>query len=254
MRSRSPYGSQVSNFSASFGPGPITPAVKYLIAINVAVYLVMMVQPELTFTLGVRPQAVIEGLRLWQVVTYMFAHGDLMHLLFNMLTLWMVGVELERRWGTRFFTQYYFVTGVGAAVTQVVLGLLPYGIGNHFYNVVVIGASGAIYGLLLAYALYYPYRQFLMFFVFPVQARYFVMILGAISLLLGMGGSGSGVAHFAHLAGLVIGYLYLRGGRGKLHLFSEIQYRLLKWRINRSRRKFDVYSGGRANDVDRRIH
>jgi membrane associated rhomboid family serine protease len=252
MPSRS-YGSPVSNFSYSFGPGPCTPAVKYLIIANIAGFVLTFFVQELVLLLGITPAEVIGRLRIWQVVTYLFVHGGPGHLLINMLTLWMVGVDLERRWGTRFFTQYYFVTGVGAALTQIALGLLPLGIGRHFYYVNVIGASGAIYGLLLAYALYFPHRQFLMFFIFPVQARYFVMILGGIALVLGLGSSG-GVAHFAHLAGIVIGYLYLKGGRGRLHLISEIQYRLLKWRINRSRRRFDVYSGGRADDVNRRVH
>ena len=249
-----PYGSPVSNFTHSFGPGPVTPAVKYLIAANVVVFILTLFSRELTVTLGVMPADVIERLRFWQVATYLFVHGDVWHLLFNMLTLWMVGVDLERRWGTKFFTQYYFVTGVGAALTQIALGLMPFAFADRFYYGLVIGASGAVYGLLLAYALYFPHRQFLMFFIFPVQARYFVMILGGIALLMGASASGSRVAHFAHLAGIVIGYLYLKGGRGRLHLISEIQYRLLKWRINRSRRRFDVYSGGRADDVNRRVH
>ena len=91
-----------------------------------------------------------------------------------------------------------------------------------------------------------------MFFVFPVPAKYFVMILGGFALLFSMSGDGGGVAHTAHLGGLVTGYLYLRGKR--INLFSEIQYRYLKWRINRMRRKFDVYSGGRRDDVNRRVH
>jgi membrane associated rhomboid family serine protease len=252
MPSRS-YGSPVSNMY-SFGPGPVTPAVKYLIIVNVVAFVLTLVMQELVRTLGVMPADVVERLRLWQVVTYMFIHGGVWHLLFNMLTLWMIGVDLERMWGTKFFTQYYFVTGVGAALTQIALGMLPLGLGDQFYYGLVIGASGAVYGLLLAYALYFPHRQFLMFFIFPVQARYFVMILGGIALVLNLDSSSSGVAHFAHLAGIVIGYLYLKGGRGRLHLISEIQYRLLKWRINRSRRRFDVYSGGRADDVNRRVH
>jgi membrane associated rhomboid family serine protease len=91
-----------------------------------------------------------------------------------------------------------------------------------------------------------------MYFVFPIPAKYFVMIIGAISLLSSMGGAGGGVAHMTHLGGLVAGYLYLKGGR--VHVVSELKYRYLKWRINRMRRRFDVYSGGRADDVDRRVH
>jgi membrane associated rhomboid family serine protease len=103
----------------------------------------------------------------------------------------------------------------------------------------------------LAYALYFPTRPILMFFLFPVPAKYFVMILGGAGAALCAGGGG-GVAHTAHLGGLVTGYLYLK--RPRINLFSEIQYRYLKWRINRTRRKFDVYSGGRRDDINRRVH
>jgi membrane associated rhomboid family serine protease len=164
----------------------------------------------------------------------------------------MFGVELERMWGSRFFIKYYLVCGLGAAATTILLGLVPGAFGNQLYYSLTIGASGAIYGLLLAYALYFPNRPILMFLLFPIPAKYFVMIIGAISLLSSMSGPGSGVAHTAHLGGLVTGYLYLKGTR--VHLLAEIQYRFLKWRMNRMRRKFDVYHGGRANDVDRRVH
>jgi membrane associated rhomboid family serine protease len=140
---------------------------------------------------------------------------------------------------------------LGAALTQVLLGLIPGTVGNLFYDIRTIGASGAIYGVLLAYALYFPHRQILMFFLFPIPAKYFVMILAGISLYFTALGGG-GVAHTAHLGGLVTGYLYLK--RPRLNLFAEIQYRYLKWRINRTRRKFDVYSGGRRDDINRRVH
>jgi membrane associated rhomboid family serine protease len=124
---------------------------------------------------------------------------------------------------------------------------------DGMYTAITIGASGAIYGVLLAYGLYFPNRPIYIYFVFPVPAKYFVMIMGGISLLMSMGSTpGDGTAHTAHLAGLVVGYLYLKGTR--INLASELQYRFLKWRINRMRRKFDVHPGGRANDIDRRVH
>ena len=116
-----------------------------------------------------------------------------------------------------------------------------------------IGASGAVYGLLLAYALYFPNRQIL-FIIFPLPARVFVMILGGIALLLSISNPEGGVAHVAHLGGLAVGYLYLRGGSLRAHPLAEIRYRYNKWRIDRIRRRFDVYSGGRRDDSDRRIH
>jgi membrane associated rhomboid family serine protease len=248
MRSR--Y-SGTGSFAYSFGPGPVTPAVKALLIANTVMFAATFVVPELPMRLGLRPATVIGGLAVWQLVTYLFLHGSFFHILFNMLTLWMFGVELERMWGTKYFTQYYFVTGIGAGLTQVILGVLPFGFADQFYYPVTIGASGAVYGLLLAYAMYFPHRPIYMYFVFPVPARIFVAILGAIALLSATSGGG-GVAHTAHLGGIAAGYLYLKSGR--VHPISEIKYRFLKWRINRMRRKFDVHSGGRADDVNRRVH
>ena len=240
-----------STFAYSFGPGPVTPAIKVLIAINVAAFLVALVVPAVTRLLGLRPADVVERLYFWQPLTYMFLHGGIFHILFNMLALWMFGVELERMWGSRYFTKFYFIAGGGAALTTLVVSFVP-GFGGEVYDALTIGASGAVYGVLLAYALYFPHRPIYMYFVFPIPAKYFVMIIGAISLLSSMGGPGGGIAHTTHLGGLVAAYLYLKGGR--IHLMSEIKYRYLKWRINRMRRRFDVYSGGRAKDVDRRVH
>jgi membrane associated rhomboid family serine protease len=248
MRGRYPA---TSGQSFSFGPGPLTPAIKILVIANVAAYLLSLIAPQLTLLFGLRPADIFGQLRIWQPLSYMFLHGGIFHLLFNMLALWMFGVELERMWGTKFFAKYYFVCGVGAALTTIVLGMLPGAFGDRLYYALTIGASGAIYGILLAYALYFPNRPIYMYMVFPIPAKYFVMIMGAISLLSAMG-AGDGLAHTTHLGGLAAGYLYLKGGR--MHLLSEIQYRYLKWKINRTRRKFDVYSGGRADESNRRVH
>ncbi|HEY6360609.1 MAG TPA: rhomboid family intramembrane serine protease [Vicinamibacterales bacterium] len=253
MRSRYPSS---SGFAYSFGPGPLTPAIKALVVANVALFLIdWIAQGALRRPFGLSPEDVVEQLRLWQPFTYMFLHAGIFHILFNMLALWMFGVELERMWGSRFFVKYYFVCGAGAALTTMVLAFTPFGFASQLYSSLTIGASGAVYGILLAYALYFPDRPIYMYLVFPIPAKYFVMIIGAISLLSSTGGPGGGVAHTTHLGGLVAGYLYLKGLKGgRLRVMSELKYRYLKWRINRMRRKFDVYSGGRADDVDRRVH
>jgi len=240
MRSRSFSG---SNFASSIGPGPLTPAIKILIALNVGAFLLQQVVGELSIALGLQPAAVFGQMHVWTPVTYMFLHGGISHILFNMLSLWMFGVELERMWGTAFFTRYYLVCGVGAAVTTMLLSFLPGEIGQQLYYSLTIGASGAIYGVLLAYAMYFPDRRILFYFLFPIPAKYFVMIIGAISLFSAIGSSGDGVAHVTHLGGLLAGWLYLRGRR--LRLSAEIQYQFARWRINRARRKFDVHPGGR---------
>jgi len=231
----------------AFGPGGISPAVKLLIIINVGLSLLnLIVGDMMTLRLGLSPQAVFEQLAVWQPVTYMFLHstGGVTHVLFNMLALWMFGTDLERTWGTRFFVKYYFVTGIGAAATSLALSLFVDGV----YYSITVGASGAIYGLLLAYALYFPHRSIMLYFIFPIPARVFVMIVGAIAFLSSLSGPGGGVAHAAHLGGLVVGYLYLKGLRSRP--MDEIKYRYLRWKMGRARSKFDVYSGGRSSDDD----
>ncbi len=244
MRRSSPYASTLS-----FGPGPVSTALKALIGANVALFVVQMIAGNaITYLLGLRPEDVVTEFRVWQLGTYMFLHAGAFHILFNMLALWMFGAELERLWGTRAFLKYYFVTGIGAAVLTVGFAyLLSPGLRSSY----VVGASGAIYGLLLAYGLYFPDRPIYMYFVFPIPAKYFVMIMGALAFYSSVSDSG-GVAHATHLGGLLIGYLYLKSG--SIHPWSEVKYRYLKWKINRVRKKFDVYQGGRADDWDRRVH
>jgi membrane associated rhomboid family serine protease len=163
----------------------------------------------------------------------------------------MFGSELERRWGTRYFLKFLAVTGVGAGIVTVVFSYLPFAFAAELHRSIVIGFSGAIYGLLLAFALYNPNQPILLYFLFPIPAKYFVMIMGAIAFYSSLAVSG-GVASATHLGGLVIGYLYLKTGR--VDPLAELKYRYLKWKINRLRRKFDVYSGGRADDWDHRVH
>jgi membrane associated rhomboid family serine protease len=246
------YARQSSISYSSFGPGPITPAVKWILIANITVFVIMQVpgvhKPAIQF-LGLIPQQVFHGW-FWQLGTYMFLHASVGHILFNMLGVWMFGVELERIWGTRFFSYYYAITGLGGGVTMLLISVLLYGATGPAYETATIGASGALFGLLLAFALYYPDRPILIMLIIPVPARVFVMIFGAIAFLNSFQ-PGRGVADAAHLGGLVTGYLYLQSGRGGLT--AEIKYRYLKWKMNRLRRKFDVYSGGRS-DWDRNVH
>jgi membrane associated rhomboid family serine protease len=221
-----------------------------LIGANVVVFVAQVLFPIVTALLGLHPALVVHSFWIWQLATYMFLHGGVFHIVFNMLALWMFGAELERTWGTRYFLKFYFVTGIGAAVLTVLLSLLPFGFARQLQDVNIIGASGAIYGLLLAYAIYFPERPILLI-VFWVPARLCVTILGAIAVFASLTEAG-GVANATHLGGLLVGYLYLKGAGSDP--ISEMKYRYLKWKINRLRKKFDVYSGGRADDWDRRVH
>lgn len=180
--------------------------------------------------LGMVPVLIWQKGYVWQLVTYMFLHGGFFHLLFNMFALWMFGSDIERLWGARRFLTYYFFTGIGAGLFSLVLtpnGLVP-----------TIGASGAVYGILLAFAWFFPDRRILLYFVFPIPARVFVLMFGAIEVLASVTQPGSPVAHLAHLGGLVFGFIYLRGfGRGLWTWFDR----------RRRRRKLKVVDFTRDN-------
>ncbi len=180
MRYDTRYRSRSSLFNWSFPSG-----VKWLIISNVAVYLVYFfgsyVRGEPIFgSLELMPAAVIRG-AVWQLVTYLFLHSlsSFWHILFNMLMLWMFGAPIEETWGTRRFLQYYFVCGIGAGICVVLVNLA---FGNPHQR--VIGASGAIYGLLLAFGMLFPNQTGPdMSFLFPIKAKYMVMIFGAIAFM-----------------------------------------------------------------------
>ena len=252
------YSSRSSPASSfSFGPGPISTAIKAIIGANVLMFLATTFMPALQLQLGLVPMWVVHEKRVWQLVTYMFIHAGLFHIIFNMLALWMFGAELERIWGTRFFLKLYFVTGIGAACLTIVASLLPFGPMQQLYASDIVGASGAVYGLLLAYALYFPDRPIYMYLVFPIPARIFVVIIGAIAFFSSLSESG-GVANATHLGGLLVAYVYLtslrKGPRIQLNPWAEVKYSWVKWRLASARKKFDVYSGGRGDDWNRRVH
>ncbi len=244
MRRYSPPGT----LSYSFGPGPMTFAVKVLIWTNVALFFLTWFVPIVGFYLGLKPETLVDHFWVWQPVTYMFVHAGIGHILWNMLILWMFGVELERLWGTKFFVKFYFVAGIAGAVVTVLVALLPNPSLSHLFYTTTVGSSGAILGLLLAYAMYFPDRPIYMYFLFAVPAKYFVLIIGAISVFFASGTT----SWTAHLGGLAGGYLFLKFGRARP--LAEMQYRYFKWKMNRVRRKFDVHTGGKAKDWDRRIH
>ncbi|GAB1431304.1 rhomboid family intramembrane serine protease [Ignavibacteria bacterium] len=144
----------------------------------------------------------------WQIVTYLFLHAGFSHIFFNMLALWMFGVELETLWGSRRFLIFYLLCGVGAGVIQLLTPLLP-----DMAAAPTVGASGAVFGILLAFGLTFPDRPIIMFpLFFPVPAKIFVIVYAAIDLISGLIDTNSGVAHFAHLGGAFVGYMLLKHG------------------------------------------
>lgn len=183
-----------------------------LIALNLLIFgLQLITGPAMVQVFGLWPPGSGGAFHPWQLVTYSFLHGSVMHLAFNLLALWMFGAELERRWNELRFLLTYLLSVVVAAMTQVsVSGYLLHTSGA------VIGASGGVFGLLLAYALYFPQRKIALIFLpmLAIPARRFVLGFGLIELLLGITHTAAGVAHFAHLGGLFGGWLAVQYFRG----------------------------------------
>jgi membrane associated rhomboid family serine protease len=224
----------------------ITPAVRNLVIACTAVFLVQtlcdLFDPAaanwIIRELGLVPFLVTRGLRIWQPVTYLFLHGGLLHLLFNMLFLWMFGVDLERSWGSRRFYAYFFLTGIGAGCINVLVKTIldPRGIGSSL--VATIGASGAIYGILLAAAVMFPDRKvWLIPFPVTIPMKVYVLAAGAIEFFSTLGTGGDNVSHVTHLGGMLVGYLYLRRGSW----FYRARNSVTDWKQKRARRKFEVY-------------
>ena len=235
-------------YRRSFFGGYFTTGVKWLLIANTSVFVLTSLLGS-SFAADIRllelaPVAVVKHFALWQLFTYLFLHGGVRHLLFNMLALWMFGTPLERDWGTRQFLKYYFICGVGAGLCDVLMNAVA---GNWLTS--TIGASGAIYGLLLAFGVCYPDQTVLMGFLFPIKAKYMVMIYAAVELYLSIGVN-SGVSNVAHLGGMLVGFVYLKsrypriGKRLKLPDWSGA-YK--QWKLKRAKRKFQVYMKKHGN-------
>ena len=171
-----------------------------LIIANVAAFVLQLLfRPYFDQLFALQPRAVVQNLYVWKLVSYMFLHGGVWHLLFNMVVLFFFGSVLEMVWGARRFLQYYLVCGVGAGLLHMAVS----------YNSAVIGASGATYALLMAYAIMYPNQYVLLMFALPVKVKYLVVGITVFDLLMGIQG-GDGIAHFAHLGGALTGLFFFR--------------------------------------------
>jgi membrane associated rhomboid family serine protease len=236
--------------------------VKWLLISNIAVFILYFFADRfgagrLFEPFALVPYDVLFGLQVWQVVTYLFLHDPrgFGHILFNMLTLWMFGMDLERDWGTRRFLKYYFICGIGAGICVVIANLLF----SQTLRTPTIGASGAIYGLLLAFGMLYPDRQVLFSFLFPIKAKYFVMILGTIAFMSSFYAN-SGVSNVAHLGGMLFGFFFFLKGRRKRRpgatttWSGSVRNWYQDYKRQRARRKFEVYMKKRGSDRDRFVH
>ncbi len=190
------------------------PAVKGLLIANVAVFFLQSLfqffspgRDPIAEWCAFIPQLAAFQFQIWRFFTYMFLHASITHILFNMFGLWMFGSQIEALWGQRTFLIYYFVCGIGGAMTYGIFSLT--GIDSF---TPMVGASGALYGILLAYGVSFPNRTILLFFILPIKAKYMVILFGLMALL--SMGDGSNVAHLAHLGGMIfgLGFLFVTGG------------------------------------------
>ncbi len=230
--------------------------VKWLLIANVAVFLIYFFAT--LFGLGslfapfrLTPEDTVERLFLWQPVTYLFLHdpNGFSHILLNMLSLYMFGKTLEETWGTERFLRFYFKCGIGAGLCVIIAGYL-----THTAFVSTIGASGAIFGLLLAFGMLFPDSTVMFNFLFPIKAKYMVMIIGAITFLSSLQVN-TGVSHIAHLGGMLVGFILLKTEKPtrrnyKPSLMERARKAWAEYKLQRARKKFQVYMSkqNRKND------
>jgi len=237
---------------------PFTKAVKWLILINAGMYLLItilqLIEPELGNALfygllPLIPTMVLHGW-IWQLGTYSFLHSGIFHLLFNMLALWMFGAQFESDWGTKRFLEFYFFCVVGAALTTVAVAYT--GLGGVTPRTITVGASGGIYGILMAFGMIYGEREIMLFPIpFSIKAKYFVMGIAFIALASAISaaapGKGEAIAYFAHLGGLLFGFIYVKFlpkqglAFGASEQYFGIRNSYYRWKRRRAARKFEVY-------------
>jgi membrane associated rhomboid family serine protease len=232
--------------------GRLPQGIKWLLIANTAIFVLAFfsrfsaeLRDFLILNLALTPAAALQGLKVWQPVTYMFLHFDIWHILFNMLALWMFGCDLEQAFGTRRFIRFYFLCGTGAGLVVIAAG---YAFGGTAPLIPTLGASGAIYGILLACAVLWPDRIILFMFLFPLKLKYAAMLYGAIAFL-GTFNQGSGVSDVAHLSGMAFAYLFLKmpavRGFDPVHRASD-GYKA--WKLSRAKKKFQVYLRKKQSD------
>ena len=234
--------------------------VKWLLITNIALFLVYYMLPPPSAVhafldnFALVPVQVVQTFAVWQIVTYLFLHASIGHVLWNMLALWLFGIEIERTWGTQKFLRFYFGCGIAAALTVIVAAYIFDGTG-----VATVGSSGAVYGLLVAYAVVFPEQTILFGFLIPMKSKYFVMIIGAIVFLNAymatVGGQrGSGVAVTAHLGGMLAGFLWLRGRKLHWQVREPLVSGYKDWKLRRAKKKFEVYLKKQDSDRNRWVH
>ena len=243
------YRLQFNHGELAYKPQIFSDAIKILVSINFSIYVLQSIsgKEDVFFRLfGLVPSTFISDLMLWQPFTYMFLHAPfyssvgISHILLNMLGLWVFGRELEQAWGKTHFLKYYFITGVGSGL---ITYLFQIGSDNP-----VIGASGAVYGVLLAYGVSYPNRMLYIWGIIPVKSMWLVIIMGSIAFF-GVLGNADGISHVTHISGMVIGYFLLKKRwRWKDVLFA-IRKKTIEFQVQRHEEK-DIKVNMLQKDID----
>ena len=225
------YQFQSNPGQVSFKPTLFTDAIKILVSVNFGIFLLQtLAQTESLFfpLFGLVPKMVWSEFMLWQPITYLFFHGGIWHVLINMFVLWMFGGELERLWGKRHFLKYYFSTGVGAGLITMMFGL------NSMTP--IIGASGAVYGVLLAYGITYPNRTIYLYGIFPIKSLWFVIGIGVIAFMSSFG-TISQISHLTHISGMIIGYFLLKHPVQWNDLWFSIRKKTIEYKIQKNEKQ-----------------
>ena len=241
-----------------FGPPFTPPIIKQLLIANAVVFVLQMLMPAFADLAAVYPAAVWQGGYLWQPFTYMWLHGSLGHLLMNLFVLWMFGSQLAMAWGTKRFLRFYLICGVGAGFIIATVPYLVVAVGlapAYSLGYATVGASGAIYGVLLAYSFTWPDRTIMLIFP-PVAFRAIWLIPALFFMSIAFGGGN--ISHVGHLGGVVVAWLYMHrsGDTRGTQLFSldQLKYRWRRYRMRQKLRAIQYEEFERRRDDDRRIH
>ena len=231
------YRLQFNPGEYSYKPRLFTDAIKIIVSVNFAIYILQSFsgKEDVFFRLfGLVPSSFISSLMLWQPFTYMFFHAPfytsvgISHILLNMLGLWVFGRELEEAWGKNNFLRYYFITGIGS-------GLITF-LFNMNSDDPVIGASGAVYGILLAYGISYPNRMLYIWGLIPVRSMWLVIIMGAIAFF-GLLGNTDGISHITHISGMIIGYILLKKKWRWRDIWFALRKKAIEFQVQRYEQK-----------------
>lgn len=219
------YQFQANPGQLSYKPQLFTDAIKLLVSVNFTIFFLQTIsgKEHLLFDLfGLVPQAIWSDFMIWQPFTYLFFHGNIWHILINMFVLWMFGSELEKSWGRKNFIKYYFITGIGAGMVTCLFNLQS--------NIPVVGASGAVYGILLAYGLSFPNRTVYLYGLIPIKSIWFVIAIGILAFLSSFQQM-TQISHLTHISGMAIGYVFLKRRWRLNDIWFKIRKKTLEYRI-----------------------